>query len=186
MTEPVALVAWRGGKAVPPDELLAAMGPGLAPSAGAAFVPAARWNEVAAAIGERLLRAVAMVRPFQEREADIYVNCIAVMATSAGHDAGRRGAALEAVAFLNTSRIMAEPRPPSIEGALRWFAPALAWATRHPLLDRKCPYKLSDLAAEAVAHHAALARAHGADPEAARLAEQQAQRHDVSSALAGR
>lgn len=67
MTDRSEFVAWRGGKGIKPDELLGAMGPGLAPGSEAPFVPAARWSEVIAAIAVRLLRAVSRVRPFQER-----------------------------------------------------------------------------------------------------------------------
>ena len=186
MTEHAKLVAWRGGKGIPRDELLGAMGPGLAPGSEAPFVPAPRWSDVAAAIATRLLRAAAKIRPFQEREANIYVNCVTVMAVGGEHDEGRRLAAIEAAAFLNTTRIMADRKPPSVEAALSWFPRALAWATRHARLDRKCPYKLADLAAEAAAHHAELARVQGDDPEAARRAEEEAQRRDVEAALEAR
>jgi hypothetical protein len=90
------------------------------------------------------------------------------------------------IALLNTARIMAESRPPTVENALSWFPRALVWGVRHARLDRKCPYKLSELAAEAAAHHAALAGVQGDNPEAALRAEQEAQRGDVETALADR
>ncbi len=163
MTERSEFVAWRGGKGIKPDELLGVMGPGLAPGSEAPFVPAARWSEVIAAIAVRLLRAVSEVRPFQEREADVLVRCARIMAAGSEHDAGRYASALEAIALLNTARIMAESRPPTVESALSWF-PAPSPEVRHARLDRKCPYKLSELAAEAAAHHAALAGVQGTIP----------------------
>jgi len=187
VTERDDIIAWREGKGIGEADLLAAMGPGLAPSATAQVVPTARFSEVAAAIAARLVRAIAVASPgIAEHELQMLVHAIAAMAIGGEHDEERRIAALMAQANLGIVSRFGTARTFALEGALGWFPRALEWATRRARLDRKCPHNLPELAAEAVSHHIAIARALGRDPEAAERAELEAQREDVRAVLSGR
>jgi hypothetical protein len=186
MSEAMEFVAWREGSGVPAGELLASMGPGLAPGENTACVPITAWSRVAAAMAARLLRSIAQIPGMQEHETNMLVHAVAAMSVGGEHNEENRIVALMSAANLGIVTRIGVARTASVEGALSWFPRALAWAAHRACLDRKCPYNLPDLAAEAVSHHAALASHHGGDAKTAREAERGAQRRDVESALQGR
>lgn len=187
MNERIDPVAWREGRGVPPEELLASMGPGLAPGQDSPCVPVTAWSLVAAAMAARLLRSIAQIPALQEHETSMLAHAVAAMSIGGEPGEENRIASLMAQANLGIVTRIGTARTAAVEGALSWFPRAFVWATHRARLDRKCPYSIPDLAAEAAAHHAALASSHpGGDPEAARRAELAAQRRDVESALQGR
>jgi hypothetical protein len=186
VTERDDTVAWREGKGVCEADLLAAMGPGLARSSTEEVVPAARFSEVIAAIAARLVRALAAAPSgMAEHEIEMLIHAIAAMVIGGEHDEERKIAAFVAQANLGIVSRIGTARTFAVEGALGWFPRALEWATRRARLDRKCPHNLAHLAAEAVSHHIAIARALGRDPDAAERAELEAQREDVQAVLSG-
>jgi hypothetical protein len=171
--------AWLAGE--PVDDLLARVGPGLAPAPDAAPIDARSWNAFAFTLGIRLARAYAHRPNAGEHVVDQMIVALAQIASIdellADPEATTKLAITEAT--LRPFTMFAQSS--AAELLMRLFR----WGTRRVFKDRKLADSLAKLAAEAIDAHAECAGLAGADPDAARAAERAAQLADARTVLAG-
>jgi hypothetical protein len=178
--------AFREGREVVEEELLAAMGPGLAAARDTPPVQAARWSELAASMARRLISAAARAHGFDESEASMLALGLAAARAGGRHDTDTARDAAMALANLQLVVKFGAAQPPSVHGALAVMLRIVLWATRRARLDRRCPYALPKLGLEAVEAHADLADALEEDADLARERERAQQRREVADVLSGR
>ncbi len=173
--------AFLRGQSIADADLLASIGPGLAPSAEAP-IASRDWNHFAFALGLRLLIVYANESKSQQHVLDICKTALATMVTldpgAAEEDRHARLGMIEAT--LRPMTMFA--RSVAAELQLRIFR----WGTRRARRDRTLHDSLADLARDATEAHAEIAARAGNDADAARDAERAAQRADVATVLAGR
>lgn len=163
-------------------DLLAVIGPGLAPSIDAPPISSRDWNVFAFALGLRLLQVYANESKSEAHVLDI---CKTALATLVSLD--------ELLAAENAQvtlgMIEATLRPMTMfagsaaaELQLRIFK----WGTRRVRRDRFHRDSLADLCRDAAEAHAEIFARAGQDADAARDTERAAQRADAATVLAGR
>jgi hypothetical protein len=174
-------IAYLAGKPVDDADLLAVLGPGLAPSADAPPIPSRDWNAFGFALGVRLLKAYAQQAIAEEHVIDI---CKTALATVAGaHDLLTAPDGASTVAIIEATLRPMTMLASSPAADLEWRI--FRWGTRRIRRNRRLHDALADLARDAAEAHAELAARAGNDPDAARAEELAAQRADATTVLAG-
>ena len=171
--------AWLAGE--PVDDLLAHVGPGLAPAPDAPPIDARSWNAFAFTLGIRLARAYAH-RPNAGQH--VVDQMIVALARIASIDE----LLVDPEACMKVAITEATLRPFTMfakSNAAELFMRLYRWGTRRVRGDRKLADSLVKLAAEAIDAHAECAGLAGTDPEAAREAERASQLADARTVLAG-
>ncbi len=178
------MTAFLRGRAIADDDLLAVVGPGLAPAADATPIPSRDWNHFAFTLGLRLLIVYAHETKSKDHVLDICKTALATLVSVdellAGEESETRATVGMIEATLRPMTMFAESAAAELQ--LRIFR----WGMRRVHRDRHHHDSLADLARDAASAHAEIAARAGNDADAARDAERAAQRADAATVLAGR
>lgn len=151
----------------------------LAGVEGEPEVPRAVFHDWIFRCAERMLKAYIGYGRLEPHEADWLSHSLAMIKVAAeppGEDAeSMRTSALTLLATLGIPARLRGGHPAEMGAVYEWAVEALSWATKRHVRDRRCAVEPPSLCRKAAEIHAAVAEHRGADPEAARRDEREAQ-----------